>query len=168
MEMTGLDPETCVIIEVAAVVSDIQLNILQQYATAVFQPADQLAAMDAWCTQTHTESGLLKRIPEGKSLAEVENQLLKLIETHFDTDQRVILCGNSIGQDRKFIDRYMPQLARRLHYRMIDVSSFKEVFRDRYGVEFKKDNKHEALADILESIKELTYYLQFVRPEGSI
>ncbi len=162
LEMTGLDPEVCTIIEVAAVVTDLKLTPLEEYTQVVYQPPEALAVMDAWCVKTHGESGLTADIPHGRPLEEVEGELLALVQRHYPADARVVLCGNSIHQDRRFIDRYLPRLAARLHYRMVDVSSFKEVFRSCFGVQWEKGNNHRALQDTHESIRELAGYLRYV------
>jgi len=164
LEMTGLDDLKDSILEVAAIVTDVELKPLEEYHRVVFQPPEVLENMNDWCKKTHGESGLTAAIPQGTPLPQVEKELLELISRHFSEKERPVLCGNSIGNDRRFIDRYTPELARRLHYRMIDVSSFKEVFRDRYQIEFKKKNSHRAVDDILESIRELEHYLSYVKP----
>jgi len=162
MEMTGLDPETCVIIEVAAIVTDVELNELAEYEAVVRQPPEALAAMDEWNTRTHTKSGLAAAVPGGRELAEVEAELVALADAHFPRE-RIVLCGNSVGQDKRFVDAYMPNLAARLHYRVIDVSSFKELFTRKWpAVSFKKLQDHRALGDVRESIAELAYYLSGV------
>jgi len=167
LEMTGLDPEVCTIIEVAVVVTDLELNPLEEYSQVVFQPPEALAVMDEWCIKTHGESGLTADIPHGKPLAEVEEDLLALVDRHYPANARVVLCGNSIHQDRRFINRYLPRFADRLHYRMVDVSSFKEIFRSCYGVQWEKGNNHRALQDTHESIREFAGYLRYVAvPEG--
>ncbi|MCE7885641.1 MAG: oligoribonuclease [Actinobacteria bacterium ATB1] len=163
MEMTGLDPEVCVILEVAAIATDPELHPLGVFDEVVRQPDEALAGMDDWNTKTHTASGLVARVPGGKELEGVETDLLGFVDAHFDRKSPIVLCGNSIGQDRKFIDRYMPRLAERLHYRMIDVSSFKEMLGRRFGVEFKKAQRHRALDDIKESIAEMDHYLETFR-----
>jgi oligoribonuclease len=164
LEMTGLDDLKDSILEVAAIVTDVELKPLEEYHRVVFQPPEVLENMNDWCKKTHGESGLTAAVPQGTPLPQVEKELLELIARHFSEKDRPVLCGNSIGNDRRFIDRYTPELARRLHYRMIDVSSFKEVFRDRYQIEFKKKNSHRAVDDILESIHELEHYLSYVKP----
>lgn len=163
LEMTGLDDRTDKILEVAAIVTDIELKPLAELHRIVFQPPEVIAAMNEWCVKTHGASGLTAAIPGGTPLATVEKELIALIDAHFHHQDRVVLTGNSIGNDRRFIDRYMPEFAKRLHYRMIDVSSFKEIFRERYGVDHKKENKHRAIDDVRESIKELEHYLTYVR-----
>ena len=164
MEMTGLDPNQNVVIEVAVVITDSELNILAESPSyAISQPAEELAKMDKWNVSTHTRSGLLDRIASsGIELAEAEKQILKLLKKHVAKGSSP-LCGNTIHQDRKFMVLYMPVLEEYLHYRNIDVSSIKELAR-RWNPSiydgFKKHNKHEALADIHESIEELKYYRQ--------
>lgn len=162
MEMTGLDPKQNVILEVAVVITDSELNVLDQSLSyAIKQPEDELAKMDKWNTRTHTKSGLLDRIKtDGVELEVAEKALLNLIKKYVYKSKSP-LCGNTIYQDRKFIIRYMPELEKYLHYRNIDVSSIKELARRWYpGVldGFKKHNKHQALADVHESIEELKYY----------
>ncbi len=162
MEMTGLDEKVHHILEVAAIVTDLDFNPLEEYHRVVHQPPEILGLMDDWCTRTHGESGLTAAIPNGTPLPAVEKEILGLLDRHFGSNDRVVLAGNTIGQDRKFIDRYLLGFQKRLHYRMIDVSSFKEIFRDKYGVKFEKANKHRAIDDIHESIRELKLYLSFV------
>jgi oligoribonuclease len=163
LEMTGLDEQTDSILELAAVVTDLELKALEEMHRIVFQPPEVLNAMNDWCKKTHGESGLTAAIPKGTPLSTVESELLKLLDRHFAPTDRIVLAGNSIGNDRRFIDKYMPLLAKRLHYRLIDVSSFKEIFRERYGVNFAKGNAHRAVDDIHESIRELAHYLSFVQ-----
>ena len=166
MEMTGLDPVQNVVLEVAIVITDSQLNVLAQSESyAIIQSAEELAKMDKWNVNTHTKSGLITRIAEsGVELAFAEKELLKLIKRYVSKG-KAPLCGNTIHQDRKFMVKYMPALEEYLHYRNVDVSTIKELARRWYPkiVEgFKKHNKHEALADIFESIEELKYYRQHI------
>lgn len=163
LEMTGLDEKTDRILEVAALVSDLEFKELGRLQEVVFQPQEIIDNMNDWCKKTHGESGLTALIPTGKPLAKVEQQLITLLDKYFSKNDRVVIAGNSIGNDRRFIDAYLPQFAKRLHYRMIDVSSFKEVFREKYKVEYKKQNAHRAIDDIGESIGELKHYLSFVK-----
>lgn len=167
LEMTGLDDVTDKILEVAVVVTDIELKPLEEYHRVVFQPAEVVAGMNDWCKKTHGESGLTALIPSGMPLAQVEKELVALIERHYGAQERVVLCGNSVGNDKRFIDRYLPEVAKRLHYRLVDVSSFKEIYRDRFKLSFPKGNAHRAVDDIHESIRELGFYLSFVKvPEA--
>jgi len=163
MEMSGLDVAKCRILEVAAIVTDQDFQPLENYHAVVYQPPEVLNAMDAWCTENHGKSGLTAAVAKGVPEPEAEKQLLALIDRHFGAKDRPVLCGNSIGQDRKFIDAWMTSLSARLHYRMLDVTSFKIVFNDKYGVKYDKKGSHRALDDILESIAELRHYLSFVK-----
>lgn len=163
LEMTGLDDATDSILEVAILVTDLSFNIIEEYHRVVFQPQDILDHMNDWCKKTHGESGLTAAVPTGKPLPEVDQEVFKLIDRHFPSNERVVLVGNSVGNDKRFIDKYMQKTAARLHYRMIDVSSFKEIFRDKYNVKFEKKNHHRAVDDIKESIAELQHYLSFVK-----
>ena len=162
LEMTGLDPKDSVIIEFAGIVTDLRLKQLDHYEAVVFQPQEELDKMDEWNQNTHGGSGLLARIPKGKQLEQVEDEVLVLLNRHFEPGTS-ILAGNSIYQDRRFIDEYMPRLSAFLHYRMLDVSSFKQVFKFMYGVTFEKGNSHRAMDDITESIGELAHYLEHVK-----
>lgn len=163
LEMTGLDETKDVILELAAVVTNYALDIKEEYQQIVYQPKEVLDNMNDWCKEHHGKSGLTAAVPKGKPLEHVEKDVLDLIGRHFKRDERPVLAGNSIWNDRKFIDRYMPGLSKRLHYRMIDVSSFKEIYREQYGIKFEKANAHRAVGDIQESIKELKHYLAFVQ-----
>lgn len=164
LEMTGLDPKKEVIIEVAALITDIDFNILESYESVVKQPQKFLDQMDEWNKKTHGSSGLIQKIPFGKEPQVVEQDLIHLIQRHFYNDgERPILCGNSISQDRAFINEYWPNLAEKLHYRMLDVSSWKILFNNKFNVKYEKSEKHRALDDIQESINELKLYLKHVR-----
>ncbi len=162
MEMTGLEPQQHRILEAAVIITDWSFQPLKTFSTAVFQPVEELAKMDDWCVKTHTGSGLLKRVPEGLKEAELDDALVRVVDEFFKSDEKVVLCGNSIGQDRKFVDLYLPKFASRLHYRMLDVSSFKILFENAFNLKFKKQNRHEALGDIEESIGEFKHYLSYL------
>ena len=175
MEMTGLDPEKERIIEIATIVTDGDLNVIAEGPVlAVRQSESLLAAMDDWNQRHHADSGLLDRVRrEGVSEREAEAATLAFLEQHVDK-KRSPLCGNTIWQDRRFLVRYMPTLEDYLHYRMVDVSSIKELvrrWRPDLMAGFTKKNEHTALADIRESIEELRYYrehfLRWQRPEGA-
>jgi oligoribonuclease len=162
MEMTGLDPDKDRIIEVAIVVTDSQLNTLAEAPVAVVhQPDAVLDAMDDWNKGTHARSGLIDKV-KASSLSEAaaEEQLLAFLPQHVPAKTSP-MCGNSICQDRRFLARYMPRLEAYFHYRNLDVSTLKELAR-RWKPEITKglvkQGKHEALADIYESIEELKYY----------
>lgn len=166
LEMTGLDESVDHILEVALVLTDRELRPLEQYHRVVYQPPEVLEGMNDWCKKTHGASGLTAAVPQGTPLAQVEKELLALLDRHYSATDRVVLAGNSVGNDRRFIDKYMPEFAKRLHYRLIDVSSFKEVFREMYRLSFHKQNAHRAVDDIFESIRELKFYLSYVKPPG--
>lgn len=166
MEMTGLEPERHHIIEVATVITDANLNLLAEGPVlAIHQPQDVLSAMDSWCTNTHGASGLTDRVKSSSiTLAMAEALTLEFIQQWVPKGASP-LCGNSIGQDRRFIYQYMPALADYLHYRSIDVSSIKELVK-RWQPDLlsglQKKNTHLAMDDIQESIAELRFYRQFV------
>ena len=163
LEMTGLDEKTHVILEAAAVVTDLDFQPLDRFHRIVLQPQEELDKMDAWCRKTHGKSGLTEQVKTGAPIAEVERALLAFASRHFKPEDRIVLCGNSIGNDRRFLETYTPEFAKKLHYRMIDVSSFKEIFREKYGIKVQKKETHRALDDIQESINELKTYLSYVR-----
>ncbi len=162
MEMTGLDPDSDRIIEVAVVVTDPDLNVLAEGPVfAIHQSDAVLAGMDAWNTGTHGRSGLIDRVKASTvTEAEAETALIDFLK-HFVPSGKSPMCGNSICQDRRFMARGMPKLEAFFHYRNLDVSTLKELAR-RWKPElasgFKKHQKHTALADIVESVEELRYY----------
>lgn len=163
MEMTGLDVTKEVIIEVGAIVTGTDLEPLSTFHAVVKQEQQYLDRMDEWNTKQHGQSGLTALVPDGTPQNEVEAALIAICDEHFK-GEKVILAGNSIGQDRLFIDKYMPLLAERLHYRMLDVSTFKIVFNYFYQISYsKKPSLHRALDDIQESINELKRYLSFIK-----
>ncbi|MGN1149640.1 MAG: oligoribonuclease [Sutterella sp.] len=162
MEMTGLQPEVNRVIEVAAVITDKELNILHEGpVVAVHQSDEVLGGMDDWNTETHTRSGLVKRVRES-TIDETECERI-FIETfrRFVPEGKSPMCGNTIGQDRRFMARWLPNLERYFHYRYVDVSTLKELAR-RWAPEhvksFPKSTRHQALSDIQESIDELKHY----------
>jgi len=166
LEMTGLYPDRDTIIEIATVITDNQLNIVQEGAClAIRQNQVTMDKMDEWNTKHHGESGLTQRVLNSPvNMAEAENIVLKFIQQHVPP-QTSPLCGNSICQDRQFLYRYMPKIDQYLHYRHIDVSTLKELryrwFNDEVK-KFEKDNNHRAKDDIYESIAELRYYRQYL------
>lgn len=164
LEMTGLELDRHVIVEVAALITDADLNIIGEGVDLVVHATpEQLAEMDDFVTTMHTSSGLLEEIKASTvSLREAEDAVLALIAQHCDPEHPAPLAGNSIATDRSFIRDQMPRLDKALHYRMVDVSSLKELSR-RWAprVYFNQPDKgmaHRALADIVESIRELDYY----------
>ncbi|QPK78808.1 oligoribonuclease [Corynebacterium lizhenjunii] len=168
LEMTGLDPARHVIVEVAAVVTDADLNILGEGIDLVVHATEeQLAAMDDFVTQMHGSSGLTEEIRAAStSIEQAEEAVLALIAQHCDPEHPAPLAGNSIATDRSFIRAYMPRLDAALHYRMVDVSTIKELsrrwFPRAYFQQPDKGMSHRALADIVESIRELDYYRRSV------
>jgi oligoribonuclease len=172
MEMTGLDAERERIIEMATILTDGQLaEIAVGPDLVIHQPDDILAAMDDWNQKHHGGSGLIERVKASTiSVADAEAQTIAFINEHVSAKERPVLAGNSIHQDRRFIRRYMPALEKRLHYRMVDVSTIKELGRRWYpqlvAKQPVKNESHRALDDIRESIEELRYYKQhlFVTP----
>ncbi|MCB0378328.1 MAG: oligoribonuclease [Bdellovibrionales bacterium] len=160
MEMTGLDVEKERIIEVAAIVTDKDLRELASYHSVVFQDQKFLDAMDDWNKNQHGKSGLIEKIPHAPKSEIVENEICAFVDKHFT--EPAILAGNSIGQDRKFIDRYWIKFAEKLHYRMLDVTAWKMIMESRYNVVFKKSETHRALDDIKESIAELQCFYDFI------
>jgi oligoribonuclease len=166
MEMTGLEPETDVVLEIATIVTDKNLNILAEGPVlAIYQPDEVLNGMDQWCTDTHGKSGLTKRCRDSdvNEQQAVEQTILFLED--FVPKGISPLCGNTIGQDRRFLVKYMSELEQYFHYRNIDVSTIKELVR-RWKPElldgFHKKGVHLALDDIRESIAEMVYYRQHV------
>lgn len=162
MEMTGLDPDQDHILEIASVVTGPELDVLAEGpAFPVYQPDKILQLMDAWNKRTHGASGLIDRVRKSRfSVAAAEHLTLQFLRQWVHPNSSPI-CGNSVGQDRRFIHRYMPALNEFLHYRVIDVSSVKELamrWRPDLPAGFAKQNQHRALADIKESIAELRYY----------
>lgn len=162
MEMSGLDPEIERILEVAVVVTDAELNVVAEGPVIAVHQADEvLDAMDEWNTTTHGRTGLTQRVRESTvTEAEAEQQLLEFLSQHVNKGTSP-LCGNTVSQDRRFMFKYMPELERFFHYRTLDVSTLKELAR-RWNPEvyrgIVKQGRHEALADIYESIEELKHY----------
>ena len=162
LEMTGLDPERDRIIEIATLVTDAHLNILAEGPTiAVHQSDAQLALMDDWNVRTHTGSGLVERVKASPFDDNAAQQQTIEFLREWVPEGKSPICGNSVGQDRRFLFKYMPELEEYFHYRYLDVSTLKELAR-RWKPEvlsgFKKQNTHQALDDIRESVAELAYY----------
>ena len=166
MEMTGLQPDSDRIIEIAMLVTDSQLAVVAEGPLlVVHQPDAVLDAMDSWNKSTHKKTGLIDRVrASAMSEADAERAALEFLGEHVPANNSP-MCGNSICQDRRFLARWMPRLEAHFHYRNLDVSTLKELVR-RWKPElmkgFSKEGKHEALADILESIEELKYYRKTV------
>jgi len=164
LEMTGLIPDTDLIIEIATVITDKNLNILAQGPVlAVHQSDVALAAMDEWNQTHHGQSGLIDRVKASTiSDAEAERQTIEFLQQWVPANTSP-MCGNSIGQDRRFLYRYMPQLEAYFHYRNLDVSTVKELaarWAPQVKDSFTKQTAHQALEDIIESIDELKHYRQ--------
>jgi oligoribonuclease len=165
-EMTGLDPGKDVLLEIATIITNYDLEIIAHGPVLAIRRSEAvLAAMDAWNRRTHKKSGLIKRVlTEGVSTAEAERQTLAFVKKYCYL-RTAPLCGNSIGQDKRFIAKYMPQLDAFLHYRTVDVSTIKVLVNEWYGDKYKcpkKQEVHRALADIEESIAELAHYRKMV------
>jgi oligoribonuclease len=164
MEMTGLDPERERIIEIATILTDGQLTeIAIGPELVIHQPDEIIAAMDDWNTKHHGASGLTERVRQSQITdADADARTVAFIDAHVAPRDRPVLAGNSIHQDRRFIRRYMPALEKRLHYRMVDVSTIKELARRWYpqiaAKQPAKRDTHRALDDIRESIEELRFY----------
>ncbi|MFB6891010.1 oligoribonuclease [Kitasatospora sp. NPDC056327] len=166
-EMTGLDLDRDALVEVAALVTDSELNILGEGVDVIIRPpAEALANMPEVVRTMHTSSGLLDELEHGVTLAEAEALVLAYIRRHVPEAGRTPLCGNSVATDRGFLSRDMPALESHLHYRIVDVSSIKELARRWYPKAYynspQKGGNHRALADIRESIDELRYYREAV------
>jgi oligoribonuclease len=173
LEMTGLEPERHTIVEIATLVTDDELEIVAEGPDlVVHQPPEAMAAMDAFVRTMHTKSGLLPLIEASTiTLADAGARTLEFVKEHVPDARTVPLCGNSIGTDRRFLAKYLPELEDHLHYRSIDVSTIKELARRWYPEVMKgrpdKDGKHRALDDIRESVAELRYYREAIfKPRG--
>jgi oligoribonuclease len=159
--MTGLEPATDAILQAAVVITDPALTVLEEYCCDIWQPQAVLDVMTPFVRDMHTKSGLLERVVKTRTdLRSAEKHLLERISGW--CEYGATLCGNSVGQDKRFLDNYMPGVARYLHYRIVDVSSLKVLLRLWYGddAEYKKPDemKHDALFDIHQSIAELAFY----------
>ena len=170
--MTGLDPAVNVIVEIATIVTDDELNVIAEGPDLVVQATEeQLAIMEPVVVEMHTKSGLLDQIrASAVTLEEAGRLTLEFIKQHVPEARKVPLCGNSIGMDRRFLAAYLPDIENHLHYRSVDVSTIKELARRWYpkvlASQPRKATAHRALDDIRESISELTFYRQhlFVPP----
>ncbi len=162
LEMTGLDPDNDLIIEIATIVTDAELNILEEGPElAVHQSDEVLAGMDEWCTRQHGQSGLTERVKNSQvSERDAELQTIEFLRKYVPANTSP-MCGNSICQDRRFLFRYMPELEKFFHYRNLDVSSLKELaarWAPQVAKSFTKNSSHLALDDIRDSIRELQHY----------
>lgn len=163
LEMTGLRPNVDKILEIASVITTNELEIVAEGPTfAIYQPEEILGLMDEWCTNTHTKSGLVEKVRTSTvTVAHAEEKTLEFMAEYCQA-QSTPLCGNTVYQDRAFLRNYMPTLEAFLHYRIVDVSSVKEVVRRWYPhspfIHFKKAENHRALEDVYASIEELKHY----------
>ena len=163
LEMTGLDPKFDEIVEIACIVTDGELNELDEGITMVVKPGNEsFAGMDDFVVNMHTVSGLIEEIPHGIALADAEQQVLAYIRTHVPEARKAPLAGSSVYVDRGFLAAYMPELDAHMHYRLVDVSSVKELTRRWYPRVYfaspEKTGNHRALGDIRDSISELRYF----------
>lgn len=169
LEMTGLVPELDVILEVAAEVTDAKLETIDSYESRIGYSRELVVKRmqeNAWWKDfPENRDDFLKNLSGAKTLAAVEKELIAVVDHNFGNEPAV-LAGNSIQSDRAFIKKWMPELELRLHYRMLDVSSWKMVMQTQFGVEFEKPEIHRAFEDIQASIAELQYYLQWFKENG--
>lgn len=166
LEMTGLDAEEHVIIEVAAEVTDFDFKTLASYEALISQPEEVLARANEWAASQHSQSGLYDKLrKEGRPEADVKHELVGFIKAQFG-DEPAVLAGNSIHNDRIFIKKWWPEVEALLHYRMLDVTTLKIIMQGKYGYEFEKNDAHRAFDDIQASIAELQHYLEKLR-DGS-
>lgn len=174
LEMTGLDPATEVIVEIATLITDNDLNVIAEGPDLVIsQPEAVLVAMDPFVVEMHTSSGLLTAIRESTiTLDQAGAQTLEFIKKHISEPRTIPLCGNSIGTDRRFLAKYLPDIENYLHYRSVDVSTIKELVKRWYpGLEITRPTKagaHRALDDVQESIRELKFYRENVFKEITV
>lgn len=164
LEMTGLEADKDVILEVAVEVTDFTFKTLESYEARIQQPRDtvvnRMQANIWWRDYPENRDDFLNKLDEGKPQAEVEQELIALVQKHFG-DEPAVLAGNSIHNDRNFLKYWMPALDLKLHYRMLDVSAWKVVMQAKYGLKFEKKEVHRAFDDIQASIAELQHYLEF-------
>ncbi len=166
LEMTGLDAENDVILEVAAEITDFDFKTLASYEARLKQPREKVVERMQkniwWADFPDNRDEFVNKLDEGKPSDEVEKELVELVERHFGAEPAV-LAGNSIHNDRNFIKKWWPQLDLKLHYRMLDVSAWKVFMQGKYGVEFEKKEVHRAFDDIQASIAELQHYLEWFK-----
>ena len=160
LEMTGLSVEKERIIEVGAIITDTKLNPISDFHRVVFQPKELLDQMDEWNQTHHKDSGLLDAISNGSKEEDVQKDLIHWCNKYFN--EPIVLAGNSIGQDRLFINKYFKEFSQLLHYRQLDVTSFKLHFLTE-EIQFKKKNSHRAIDDIKESIEELKFFWSYFK-----
>ncbi len=164
LEMTGLDPIKDRILEVAAIATDMDLNEMARFEAVVkVDPKlmEERMVGEFWEKNAESRDGLIRQNQDGKPASEVEKELIEFVDKNFGKE--IYLAGNSIHQDKKFIEREMPELNKRLHYRMLDVSAWKIYFENALDKKFVKPEAHRALSDIEGSIEELKWYLTFLK-----
>ena len=164
LEMTGLDPEKDQILELAAIATDWDLEPIAEMTAVVKVPEELMKERmvgEFWEKNTESRDELMKQNAEGESAEKVEKKLVEFMEKYFGKE--IILAGNSIHQDRKFIDKEWLEVSKRLHYRMLDVSAWKVVMEGKFGKKFVKREAHRALEDIKGSIEELSWYLEMMK-----
>lgn len=172
-EMTGLDVTRDALIEVAVVITDADLNIVDPgIDVLITPPAEALEGMNDFVRQMHTSSGLLDELPSGTTMEDAQQQVLDYIRRFVPAPKKALLAGNSVGTDKMFLEANMPLVIDHLHYRLVDVSSIKELAKRWYRKAFEeapvKHGGHRALADILESIQELEYYRRVLFPHEPV
>lgn len=170
LEMTGLSPSEDVLLEIAVEVTDFNFKTLESYEARIRQDYDKVVDRMQkniwWRDYPANRDEFLNKLEEGKSLPEVEHEMLELISRHW-TNEMAVIAGNSIYNDRLFIKQWMPALDLKLHYRMLDVSSLKILMQGKYGVVFEKQDVHRAFDDIQASIAELQHYIDWFKGEGN-
>lgn len=170
LEMTGLDPDKDVILEVAAEITDFDFKTLASYEARIKQPreivVDRMQKNIWWAEYPANRDDFVNRLEEGKTLKDVERELIDLIADQFG-EEPAVLAGNSIHNDRKFISKYWPELDLKLHYRMLDVSAWKVFMQGKHAVNFEKKEVHRAFDDIQASVAELQYYLDWFKNHDS-
>jgi oligoribonuclease len=171
LEMTNLDPQVDKILEVAVIITDFDFKVLATYDACVKQDKDEIAklmnANPFWATIPQTRDSFLNNFDSAKPSEQVEAELAELISEHFK-DEPAIIAGNSVYNDRNFIKQYWPKVEKLLHYRMLDVSSYKILMQSKYGVTYTKKEAHRALGDIEESIAELKFYLNYFKAGSEV
>lgn len=170
LEMTGLDPQHDVILEVAAEITDYNFKTQESYEARIKQNQEVVASRMQkniwWKEYPANRNEFLEKIGQGKSLKDTEQELISLVDKQFG-NELAILAGNSIYNDRMFIKKWWPSLDLKLHYRMLDVSAWKVLMQGKYGIVFEKNSTHRAFDDIQASIAELQYYLDWFKQDGS-
>jgi oligoribonuclease len=169
LEMTGLNPQEDVLLEIAVEVTDFSFKTLESYEARITQPRETVVARMQqniwWRDFPENRDEFLNKLAEGKSQQEVEQEMIALVAKHFP-EELAVLAGNSIYNDRLFIKQWMPALDLKLHYRMLDVSAFKVLMQGKYGVKFEKKEVHRAFDDIQASIAELQHYIDWFKEQS--